>query len=181
MPCRAKTTVVQVMGAQNMSNRFYTVHPRRNDRFLKASILLQTIFREVDFTEFSFTRHMLSSLKTVSPQRFAAVEMELRTAWLSRMELMLRQIGGRRVLLWLREPVAADADICPLGPDPLFLDKPLIMRLEHLVDEIVEVDATGARGVLDGMQYSELEMPAAQQMIGVDMHQTIAERLVKVL
>ncbi len=36
------------MGAQNLSNRFYAVHPRRNDRFLRASTLMKTIFREVD-------------------------------------------------------------------------------------------------------------------------------------
>lgn len=28
-------TVLQITGAQNMSNRFYAVHPRRNDRFLR--------------------------------------------------------------------------------------------------------------------------------------------------
>ena len=72
----AKTTVIQIMGAQNMSNRFYTVHPRRNDRFLKASVILQTIYREVDFTDFSFTRHMLGTLQTISPGKFEAVEAE---------------------------------------------------------------------------------------------------------
>jgi hypothetical protein len=29
----AVVTVIQVLGAANMSNRFYAVHPRRNDRF----------------------------------------------------------------------------------------------------------------------------------------------------
>jgi hypothetical protein len=37
----ADVTVLQLMGAHNMSNRFYTVHPRRKDRFLKPSTLLQ--------------------------------------------------------------------------------------------------------------------------------------------
>ena len=32
----ASATVLQLGGAQNMSNRFYAVHPRRNDRFLRA-------------------------------------------------------------------------------------------------------------------------------------------------
>ena len=39
----ARLTVLQVTGAQNMSNRFYSVHPRRNDRFLKASPLLRAM------------------------------------------------------------------------------------------------------------------------------------------
>ena len=58
----AAVAVVQVMGANNMSNRFYTVHPRRNDRFLRASATMQAVFRDVDFTEFHFTRHMLGAL-----------------------------------------------------------------------------------------------------------------------
>jgi hypothetical protein len=30
----ADVAVQQLMGADNISNRFYTAHPRRNDRFL---------------------------------------------------------------------------------------------------------------------------------------------------
>ena len=59
---RAEVAVVQVMGAQNISNRFYAVHPRRNDRFLGATPLLRSVYRTVDFTEFSFTRHLLTVL-----------------------------------------------------------------------------------------------------------------------
>lgn len=178
---RATTTVVQVMGAQNMSNRFYTVHARRNDRFLKASTLLQSIYREVDFTEFSFTRHMLTSLKTLSPQRFAAIEMELRSAWVARMEMMLRQIDGRRILMWLREPQPALDSPAHLGPEPLFIDASLVSRLSPLVDEIVEIDIAGARGDADGMLYAPMEAPAARGMIGPDAHAVIAQDLLAVL
>jgi hypothetical protein len=60
-------------GAQNLSNRLYTVHPRRNDRFLRASGILRTIYRDVDFTEFHFTRHMLDHLRCLSEDRFDIV------------------------------------------------------------------------------------------------------------
>ena len=60
-------TVVQVLGAHNMSNRYYSVHPRRNDRFIAPSKLLCSIYPEVDFAEFHFTRHLLEALKQVSP------------------------------------------------------------------------------------------------------------------
>ena len=40
----AQLTVVQIMGANFLSNRFYSVHPRRNDRFLRASTVLQAIY-----------------------------------------------------------------------------------------------------------------------------------------
>ena len=43
---RARVTVVQIMGAQNLSNRFYTVHPRRNDRFTGPTPLLRALFRQ---------------------------------------------------------------------------------------------------------------------------------------
>ena len=178
---KAQTTVIQVMGAQNMSNRYYLVHARRNDRFLKASTLLTSIYREIDFSEFSFTRHMLTTLKAVSPQRFAAIEIELRSAWVARMELMLRQINGRCILLWLREPQPKLFSAADLGSEPLFLDGPLVGRLEGLVDEIVEVDITNERGMMDGMVYSAMEAPAAQEMIGPSTHRKIADRLLHVL
>ena len=76
----AQVTVIQILGAHNMSNRFYTVHPRRNDRFLRASPMLRGIYHDVDFTEFNFTRHMLSRLREISEERFALVVEELKTA-----------------------------------------------------------------------------------------------------
>ncbi len=52
-------TVNGGVGANFLSNRFYSVHPRRNDRFLRASTVLQAIYSDVDFADFTFTRHML--------------------------------------------------------------------------------------------------------------------------
>ena len=76
-------TVVQVMGAQNLTNRFYTVHPRRNDRFLRAAPDLQALYPEVDFTEFHFTRHLLRTLRWSSADRFEVVAEELRAVWVA--------------------------------------------------------------------------------------------------
>lgn len=51
--CReAVVSVVEVTGALNMSNRFYQVHPRRNDRLTRVSTVLQALFPDVDFSEF---------------------------------------------------------------------------------------------------------------------------------
>jgi Domain of unknown function (DUF6473) len=101
---RARAVVVQVLGAQNLSNRFYAVHPRRNDRFLGASGPLKTLFPEVDFTEFNFTRHLMQSLHRVSAERFALVAAALRAVWMERMQALLVQ-AKRPVLLWAA-PVA---------------------------------------------------------------------------
>jgi hypothetical protein len=113
---RARVTVIQLMGAQNMSNRYYAVHPRRNDRFLRASGLLRTIYREVDFTEFNFTRHMLTTLQSISPQKFEVVVDELKAAWVARMSLLLDQARGKTVLLWMADRPPS-ATVAPGGSD----------------------------------------------------------------
>jgi hypothetical protein len=100
----ARAVVVQVLGAPNLSNRYYAVHPRRNDRFLGAHAPLKALFPEADFTEFNFTRHMLQSLYRVSCDRFALVAAELRAVWMDRMRALLVQ-AQRPVLLWAA-PVA---------------------------------------------------------------------------
>ena len=91
---RAVVTVVQVPGAADLTNRLYAVHSRRNDRFLQASPVLQAIYRGVDFTDFSFTRHMLRSLFEAGPERFALVADELRAAWHARMAALLARASA---------------------------------------------------------------------------------------
>lgn len=76
----AAAVVLQVPCAANLSNPFYKVHSRRNDRFLRAEPPLCALFTEVDFTEFSFTRHMLMHLRNVSPERFGEVRQGLAQA-----------------------------------------------------------------------------------------------------
>ena len=82
----ADAVVLQITSAHNMTNRFYTVHPRRNDRFVTASTMLRTIYPQVDFTEFHFTRHLLKHLMAASEDRFEIVRTELEAAWIARMK-----------------------------------------------------------------------------------------------
>lgn len=186
---RAKVTVIQVMGAQNMSNRYYAVHPRRNDRFLRASSLLQKIYPEVDFTEFSFTRHLLQSLKRISPGKFGMLRSELKEAWLARMRMLLAQIDGRIVLLWLADgpPMSADEarsealEMC--GTGPLFVDREMLQSLTGAVTRMVEVVATRdeRREGLEEMYFGETERPAAEEMLGPVVHRRVASTLAPVL
>jgi len=97
----ARATVLAATGAHNLSNRFYSVHPRRNDRFVKPSKMLTTLYRNVDFSEVHYTRHLLSTLLTVDPVRFEIVVEELKSAWVFRMKSLLEMIEGRTVLLWM--------------------------------------------------------------------------------
>lgn len=177
---KADVTVVQIMGAQNMTNRFYSVHPRRNDRFIAASELLNVIYREVDFSEYHFTRHMLTDLMKLSQDRFDAVRSELQQAWLARMRLMLGQITGKIVLLWFAEnaPPEKDEDTSDaLGFDPLFITRAMLDEIKPLATKLViaQPSKQAVTAGSEGMLFSEMEAVAAQQMLGPQAHNEVAE------
>lgn len=172
----ADLTVVQVMGANFLSNRFYSVHPRRNDRFLRASTVLQAIYSDVDFSDFTFTRHMLGTLHALSSERFDIVVSELREAWVARMKNMLHQIGPKAVLLWFAKQDLTDnhwnAGVNPLQADPLFITKSMIEQLRPLVKDVVEAKPSpiALQQGTKGMYFSAMQAKAASEMLGVACH-----------
>jgi len=183
---KAKITVIQVLGAQNMTNRFYAVHPRRNDRFVSASQLLSTIYRDVDFADFHFNKHMLRRLMLVSPDRFATVRAELQQAWLARTRLMLGQIKGKTILLWLSDhaPQSSDEnDDQTLGTDPLFVTREMIDEIAPYATKVVEVVASqeAISAGTTGMVFSQMEAIAAAQMMGPGAHAEAAEMLIEAI
>ena len=177
----ADVTVLQLMGAHNMSNRFYTVHPRRNDRFLKPSTLLQAIYREVDFAEFNFNKHMLHRLYTLSPGRFDTVVVELQQAWLARMRMLLGKIEGKVVLLWFADHAPDDTFPPDQEKDPWFVTREMIEELRSMPAELVEVTASPSSCALgtEGMVFSPMETPIAQQLLGPAAHQEAAAALLE--
>jgi len=175
--CRgARVTLVQVTGAHNLSNRLYSVHPRRNDRFTKASTLLQTIYSDVDFTDFHYTRHMLGTLNAVSPDRFRIVRDELKTAWLARMKLLLKRIGGRIVLLWVQRPrtKAAQGEEGPLAQSPMLIDGDMIGKLAAFVGDTV-VHRLDANDDTNGMVFEPIDAGAAREFPGPGAHQQVCD------
>ncbi len=181
---QARVTVIQALGAQNMSNRFYAVHPRRNDRFVRASTLMKTVFREVDFTDFSFTKHLLTTLQTLSEERFNIVRDELKDAWIARMKLLLGKIEGKIVLLWFSDRTPDEVPITDgLGREPVFVDRRMIEEIRPYVTEVVEVVASAAaiaQGT-EGMKFSSMEQPAAQDLMGPAAHEEAAQALLEPL
>lgn len=175
----AKVAVVQVLGAQNMSNRFYAVHPRRNDRFLRASTLMKTLFREVDFTEFHFTRHMLTKLSAASPEKFALIVEELKKAWVARMQILAQKLGCRTVLLHLKQNPQPAGRGDGLGEDPLFIDDEMIAATRPFFTETIQITPSPDAIALgtEGMVFTPLEEPAAQEMPGLAVHREIADEL----
>jgi len=179
----ARVTVVQVVGAQNMTNRFYAVHPRRNDRFLRASALLKAIYSEVDFAEFSFTKHLLCALQSLSPERFEVLRDELKAAWVARTKLLVSKIEGKTILLWFADRAPEDSSAGGLGRDPLFVDRDMVEEIRPCVSEVVEVvpsAAALAKGT-DGMMFSAMEEPAARELMGVAAHEEVAQALIESL
>jgi hypothetical protein len=182
----AEITVVQVMGAQNMTNRFYTVHQRRNDRLVSTSTLLRTIYREVDFADFHFNKHMLKCLKQVSPDRFAVVRDELQSAWLARMQLMLNRVNGKSILLWFSDHAPEDegtgaAD--DIGRDPLFVTRGMMDEIAPYATTVIEVVASGdaLSAGTEGMVFSEMDVMAASKLLGPIAHQEVADALVEAI
>ncbi len=183
--CReAKATVVQVMGANFLSNRFYSVHPRRNDRFLGASSVLKAIYNEVDFSKFSFTRHMLSELYELSPDRFDIVVAELREAWEARMRSMLTYIGPNNVVLWFARTNMSDRPWQlrdqPLQCDPLFITKQMIERLGPLTKRVISVVPSefATNQGTQGMHFTFSQSHAASEMLSVASHHEVSQALV---
>ncbi|WP_066818083.1 DUF6473 family protein [Frigidibacter mobilis] len=180
---QARATIIQLTSAQNLSNRFYAVHPRRNDRFLRASVLMKTLFREVDFAEFHFTGHMLTVLKAVSPDKFDLVEQELKAAWVARMKLLLERIEGKTVLLWLTDHRSDGPAPDPLGAAPHLVDQDMVATIRPFATDLVRVDpAPMARDAgIEGMVFAPLDELAARQMAGPEIHAQVAMELRPVL
>ncbi|WP_397543649.1 DUF6473 family protein [Roseovarius salis] len=176
---RARLTVLQVPCAVNMSNMYYRVHPRRNDRFLRATDALHALFPEVDFTEFSFTRHLLGHLRDVSPERFAYVRRELSAVWTQGMRRLIKGMGNPLVLLWLsaRSPDAG-IDRPGIHADPALVSRDMLESLRAEVHAIVELNlGEEARGADIGPARSPQERRAARKLLGPGAHRAAAEAL----
>ncbi|QCO58002.1 hypothetical protein EOK75_15165 (plasmid) [Pseudorhodobacter turbinis] len=176
----AALTIVQVVGAANLSNPFYAVHPRRNDRFLRANPSLQNMYRDVDFTEFHFTRHMLQTLFQVSPHRFVAVAAQLQAVWVERMIQLLRSIQGKTLLLWMSHhaPCSPRADANPYA-DPVLVHAGMVNQVRQHASaymEVVTSDDANHEGV-ENMVFSGLERHAAEGVPGPLAHKEVADAL----
>ena len=181
---QACVTVVQLLGAQNLSNRYYAVHPRRNDRFLGATPLLRAIFPRVDFTEFTFTRHMLRALQHSSADRFEVVAEELRAAWVARMKQLLARVPGPVILLWMSDSAPPQpARRVEMAAAPMLIDAEMVAVIQPLATGYVQVISSAqarAQGV-QGMAFGPLDGPAAASVPGPMAHREVAEALLPLI
>lgn len=168
----AMLSVVQLLGAQNVSNRYYRVHPRRNDRFLQAQVPLKQLFPEVDYTEFHFNKHLLTTLQALSEERFDEVRLHLQETWLTRMQQVIHSLRGRVVLLWVSYDLIGST---AFNHEPVLVTRQMVEALQAKTKGLVEVavDTAGPVDDFDGMVMGELDFPAAQHMLGPREHARI--------
>jgi hypothetical protein len=137
---RAEAAVVQVTGADTLSNPYYKVHARRNDRFIAATPALLALFPELDVTEIHFTRHLLQVLACTDADRFDVVVQALKSAWAARMQSLMMHLPRLRRLLWLSDsPPPQRADTVVTGPGPLFVDAGMLARLHPQAGDVLVV------------------------------------------
>lgn len=169
--CRsAQAVVLQLPGAQALSNPFYRVHPRRNDRFVCATPALQALYPEVDFCDYAFTRHLLGGLHRRDPARFARVAAALQGAWRTRMAELLARIGAPVVLLWLGDRPAAHETRLTGGTAPLLVTRAMLDALRPQAAALVEVAAPPPRPAEPGAA-----------LPGCEAHEAAARALVPAL
>jgi Domain of unknown function (DUF6473) len=175
----AQAVVLQLVGAQNQSNRFYAVHPRRNDRLLGVTQTMRALFPEVDFTEFHFTRHLLQSLYRVNRERFALVVAELQDRWQDRTMALIQRLGPGSVVFWAAaQPPLTDAS-GQFGPRyPAFVDRAMVDRAAQLAPRFLELCPPVERPAPDDF----LQHVAAEAgVMGLRAHRSVADRLVPLL
>ncbi len=176
----AEVTVLQVLGAQNMSNRLYSVHSRRNDRFLSVSPELRDMFPKVDFADINFTGHLIEELSrdVIAFQRLVD---ELKWAWLQRIRRILSVIRGDVILLWMSDRRPDEGGISRHASEPLFVDRLMLDELVGEVAGIVEVVTDKSSQKLGEMILSESEEEAALCLPGPQDHIRAAEAIAKMI
>lgn len=184
MASRGRAVVLQVPGAMNLSNPFYKVHPRRNDRFVEATPRLRRLYPEVDFTDFHFTRHMIWRLTDVSPDRFAVVRDGLQVVWVARMEQLLKDIKAPVILMWFsRHAPDLGHDTSGVADDPAFVSCSMLRavgnRAAHVVEVVIspEACAQGTRA----MRFGPMQESVAAALPGPLAHSEASRAVSPVL
>lgn len=180
----ARVAVLQITGADAVSNPFYTVHVRRNDRFVAANPALRALYPEVDFTEIHFTRHLLQVLWRTDAYRFETIRHALQETWLTRMRQLLVHLPLRRVLLWLADShPPAITTVVETGNRPLLVDEAMLAALGPISTALVEaVPSPMARAEgLARMQVPQTEVELARYLPPSAVHDEVAALLAPVV
>lgn len=176
----AKVVVIELSGVHNTSNRFYATHPRRNDRFLKASPALVSLFPEMDFTEVHFTRHLLTRLYAICPERFCIVAKEVETAWQARLRSLVAKMNGDVFLIWFA-PAPLEDNASRLESDEVKPTRKLLSSLVPQIQRLIEVVPETWRNIDECLDVPPLEVGRAVHLPGVLAHKRAGEAVSSVI
>ena len=166
------------MPAHTMSNPFYKVHPRRNDRLVAPSAQMRRLCPGIDFRDIHYVRHLLAVVQDHSRDTFDTMVAELRALWLKRMRLVIGRIPGPVILVLISDNTAHLADD-PLGGVPLFVQPAMVEDLARDCDGLVCYDATATHkstGTRD-MVFNALQARLARRLLPPACHNELAEIL----
>lgn len=178
---RAAVSVLEVPDAINLSNTFYRVHPRRNDRFLGPSQRLCQLYPEIDFARFHFTRHLAEHLRHFDRDRFKLLRKSLQRCWTRKMGQLIARAERPVVLLWLaqgRPPRIARPDA---GLFPEFVTEEMLSALSHVLAARVQVIVDAPTGGTAGKLFDPGDERAAGRLPSPQDHETVARALVPVI
>lgn len=175
----ASAAVLEIPGAHNQSNRYYSVHPWRNDRFLRPTRELVLLYPDVDFTEIIFTRHLLKVLRARSRRRFRLLREELQRVWVDRMKTLLATVGPTLLFWFARQSPGRDGRGLDVSVAPLFVTPEMIREISGDAADFVSVVPEAAEVTHGqwGLQFTALEEAAAQTQLGYEAHQRAAAAL----
>ncbi|MEM9138704.1 MAG: DUF6473 family protein [Pseudomonadota bacterium] len=186
----AQVCVIQIMCASALSNRMFTVRPRRNMRLHAVSDLMIGIYPEVEFGRFSFVQAMLKHLQALDESRFKLVVNEMKNAWIGRMQTLINSVETQTVLLWFsqREPDTSHSKSGGAQYYPHFVDRAMIDAVAPAADDYVE--CATSEGLPHNLQVDGktiLFRPSGEPIVenrefpSPDMHKRAAEALIPAL
>lgn len=167
---KARAVIIDLPLVSNLTNRFYRVHPLRNDRVLTGSDALRALVPDTDLVEVCFTQHMLQAIDKSSPVAARAVHAALRAKWQDQM---------RRLVASIRVPCV----LVHHGTGRVPVTPPMIEGLRGQVAAVVEAPVTdearaeGAKFLVAGAAAP----PGLAQALSARAHGDLAQALIPVL
>jgi hypothetical protein len=179
----ARITVVEVLGAINSSNKFYRVHPRRNDRFLCPERKLQRLYPNVGFAQFNFVRHILRHLYHVDARRFSTLRKSIQALWLQQMRALTMQLSTEVVLIRFGGGESAERWMEAGSGGAAMITDGMLDELGGTVSAVVDVSVQkGEKEPLGaGMVFDLMEQPAARAVHGSAVHHAASQALRPIL
>ena len=138
----AEACVVQAMDPVALSNRMYSVFPRRNTRLRGVSESLRALFPDVEFDDYKYVPALMRKLRAMDEAAFRVVVAEQKSAWVARMLELLEDIETRKVLLWL--------DTMDGNKRRGLVTEEMVEVLRARVDRVVRVPVAAKRGRVSG-------------------------------